>query len=56
MILTGRHLQRRTFLKGMGATLALPLLDAMTPALAAAFVDFQRSWSAVALSSSRRVT
>jgi len=36
MILTGRHLQRRTFLKGMGATLALPLLDAMTPALAAA--------------------
>jgi hypothetical protein len=36
MILTGRHLHRRTFLKGMGATLALPLLDAMTPALATA--------------------
>ena len=29
---TGRHLERRTFLKGMGATLALPFLDAMVPA------------------------
>jgi hypothetical protein len=28
-------LPRRTFLRGMGATLALPLLDAMVPALAA---------------------
>jgi hypothetical protein len=36
MIFIGRHLHRRTFLKGMGASLALPLLDAMTPALAAA--------------------
>ena len=35
MILTRRHLQRRTFLKGMGAMIALPALDAMTPALAA---------------------
>jgi hypothetical protein len=35
MIITGKHLRRRTFLKGMGATLALPMLDAMTPALAA---------------------
>ena len=31
----GRHLPRRTFLRGAGATLALPLLDAMRPALAA---------------------
>jgi hypothetical protein len=31
-ILTGKHLDRRTFVKGMGATLALPLLDAMVPA------------------------
>ncbi|MCA9739547.1 MAG: hypothetical protein KC645_18115, partial [Gemmatimonadetes bacterium] len=31
-ILTGKSLPRRTFLKGAGATLALPLLDAMTPA------------------------
>ena len=35
MIVTGRHLPRRTFLKGMGAAIALPALDAMTPAFAA---------------------
>jgi hypothetical protein len=35
MIITGRHLPRRTFLKGVGAAISLPLLDAMTPALAA---------------------
>lgn len=29
------HLPRRTFLRGLGATLALPLLDAMVPALTA---------------------
>src|SRR5438067_637992 len=29
MILTKKHLPRRTFLRGVGATLALPLLDAM---------------------------
>jgi hypothetical protein len=29
---TGKHLDRRTFVKGMGTTLALPLLDAMVPA------------------------
>jgi len=34
MILTRTHLPRRTFLKGMGAAIALPMLDAMTPALA----------------------
>jgi hypothetical protein len=32
----GRHLPRRTFLRGAGATLALPLLDAMRPAFARA--------------------
>ena len=36
MLITRRHLPRRTFLRGMGATVALPLLDAMTPALAQA--------------------
>jgi hypothetical protein len=36
MIVTGKHLHRRTFLKGMGAAIALPMLDAMTPAFAAA--------------------
>jgi hypothetical protein len=30
--LTGKHLPRRTFLRGLGATVALPLLDAMIPA------------------------
>ncbi len=29
---TGKHLRRRTFLRGMGATVALPFLDAMVPA------------------------
>lgn len=36
MIITKKHLSRRTLLKGMGVTLALPMLDAMTPALATA--------------------
>ena len=36
MIITKMALPRRTFLRGMGATVALPLLDAMVPALSAA--------------------
>jgi hypothetical protein len=32
MFITRKHLSRRTALKGMGATLALPLLDSMIPA------------------------
>jgi Protein of unknown function (DUF1552) len=36
MIITGKHLPRRTFLRGVGATIALPWLDAMVPAFAAA--------------------
>ena len=35
MIVTGRHLPRRLFLKRLGAAIALPALDAMTPAFAA---------------------
>lgn len=36
MMITKKHLPRRTFLRGMaGATIALPLLDAMVPALTA---------------------
>ena len=31
-ILTGKSLPRRTLLKGLGASLALPLLDSMFPA------------------------
>ena len=34
-ILSGKSLPRRTFLRGMGAVVALPYLDAMTPALGA---------------------
>ena len=30
--ITGKHLPRRTFLRGLGATVALPFLDAMVPA------------------------
>src|SRR5688500_7426973 len=30
--ITGKHLSRRTFLRGTGASLALPYLDAMAPA------------------------
>src|SRR5579863_6259980 len=35
MIITKKHLPRRTFLRGAGTALALPLLDAMIPALRA---------------------
>lgn len=31
-VITGKHLSRRTFVRGMGATIALPFLDAMVPA------------------------
>ena len=34
--ITQKSLHRRLFLKGLGTTLALPLLDAMVPALSAA--------------------
>jgi hypothetical protein len=33
MFISGKHLARRTFLRGAGATLALPFLEAMVPAL-----------------------
>jgi hypothetical protein len=35
MILTKKALPRRTFLRGMGASVALPLLDAMVPSMTA---------------------
>ena len=36
MLITKKHLSRRTFLRGaFGASIALPMLDAMTPALTA---------------------
>jgi hypothetical protein len=41
-MITGTSLPRRTFLRGVGATVALPLLDAMTPALRAAAAPVTR--------------
>ena len=35
MIITGKSIPRRTVLRGIGAGLALPLLDGMVPAFAA---------------------
>src|SRR5215212_6381866 len=35
MFITGKHLDRRTVLKGLGATIALPFLDAMSPTVGA---------------------
>jgi Protein of unknown function (DUF1552) len=35
MIITKKAIPRRTFLRGMGATVALPLLDAMVPSMTA---------------------
>ena len=39
MFLTGKALPRRTFLRGLGAAIALPYLDSMTPAFAASKVS-----------------
>src|SRR5437660_1527934 len=38
MIITRKRLARRTFLRGVGAAIGLPFLDAMTPAFAASQV------------------
>ena len=48
--ITKKHLSRRTFLKGAGVVVALPLLDSMVPALAAghAVVATGRNTDAVA--------
>ena len=41
-IVTQKHLSRRTLLRGAGAAIALPLLDAMRPAFAAPLKSVQR--------------
>jgi hypothetical protein len=43
-MLTRKALSRRTVLRGVGATIALPFLDAMTPALTAQAVQAVRRW------------
>jgi Protein of unknown function (DUF1552) len=35
MMITGKHIERRSFLKGVGVAIGLPMLDAMIPAMAA---------------------
>ena len=47
MFLTKKHISRRTVLRGAGATLALPLLDAMVPAAHGAGADRGRAEAAV---------
>jgi hypothetical protein len=42
MLITGKHIPRRTILRGLGAAIALPLLDSMTPARAAATLKAPR--------------
>jgi Protein of unknown function (DUF1552) len=42
-IVTKKHLPRRTMLRGMGATLALPFLDGMVPAFAGSAAATSRS-------------
>ncbi|MGI8785239.1 MAG: DUF1552 domain-containing protein [Acidobacteriota bacterium] len=43
MIITRKHLSRRTVLKGLGTAIALPMLEAMSPALAAITPATRRS-------------
>tara|TARA_Y100000814_G_scaffold105038_1_gene73811 strand:+ start:1855 stop:3186 length:1332 start_codon:yes stop_codon:yes gene_type:complete len=42
-MVTKKHLSRRTFLHGVGATIALPYLDAMTPAFASTAIPVTRA-------------
>ena len=46
MIITKKHLSRRTALKGMGVTMALPFLEAMVPARTP-LADVDSSFNAV---------
>ena len=41
MIVTKKHLPRRTFLRGMGATLALPMLESNVSK-----AEFESLWAA----------
>jgi len=48
MVITGKHIPRRTFLRGAGVTVAIPFLDSMIPALAsAATVPIQKLGSSL---------
>ena len=56
MYITKKHLPRRTFLRGAGVTLALPLLESMVPALTPARLTAAAAARRfVGLASARRV-
>ncbi|MCH7489560.1 MAG: DUF1552 domain-containing protein [Gemmatimonadetes bacterium] len=46
--ITGKHISRRTMLRGMGATMGVPLLDAMVPA--------RRLWASTSAAASANAT
>jgi hypothetical protein len=50
-VITRTHLPRRTVLRGLGTTIALPLLDAMVPA----GMPFSRTAAAASLERTRLV-
>jgi hypothetical protein len=52
MLITKKHISRRTVLKGMGVSVALPMLDAMVPAATA----FAKTEAGAAASKVRLVT
>ena len=54
MIITKKHLSRRTVLRGFGAALALPLLDGMVPGAHGAEPDRGAAASGGWRSSTRR--
>ena len=53
--ITRKHLSRRTFLQGLGATMALPLLEGMQAARAAAAAGQGRAKLEKALADYRRI-
>ena len=54
MMIKKLSLPRRTFLRGVGATVALPLLDAMVPALTALSATAARPVKSASASSTCR--
>ena len=56
MFITNKHMSRRTVLKGMGVTMALPLLEAMVPAADGARAGRGRATGSCASSRSRWCT
>ena len=53
MIVTRKHLSRRTLLRGIGAAIAMPFLDSMVPAFAGR-QTFAKKWTANGCASNYR--